>query len=616
MKVFKFPCGCKVPIRHDLPAVHGHPALTYNVEEMPLDCPAVWDLICSGRTKGVFQLESGLGKQWAKKAKPRSIEELSDLIAILRPGTLKSKSEHGISMTELYCRRKNGEMPVEYPIPALESILGKTYGVMVYQEQAIAIASQLAGFNLQEADTLRKAIGKKDTEIMSKTRKLFLEKAKEAGKLTEEEAITVFDNIEKSQRYQFNLAHSVAYAINAYYTAHYKAHFPLYFYTSYLRVADDKQDPMKEIKALVNDAKSFNIEVLPPRFNDLRKHFGTPDGVRVYFGLADVAKIGETKVDKLRAAVAASEKEISKPRDQWSWYEFLTKFSDNIDKTTIENMIRAGALRDLGLPRQLLLAEYDAYNRLSEGERKKIATLDQPLYGTVDVKESVEYDKPVYDKAEWKAYKAQLKLDKDGVITPNPIGTKKATKKVTRKETVLLDEPRHADNLKDMITHLLERPKAVGKGRRSKVAGILKMLESPPFKLEDTPHTIAKMEEETLGVPITYTHVSTVDKRGANTTCRAFRLGEDPRGTAKIAMCVEAIECNEITIRNGDSRGKLMAKMTVSDDTGSIDGVTLFAKAYEKYGHFLQRPNNVITIVGKRDRKDETTLIVDEVFET
>lgn len=584
-KYYKFPCGCRFKIDDNLPAVNGHPAIIYDIENIPLDCPNTWNLISSGRTKGVFQLESGLGKQWSKRIQPRSIEELADLVAALRPGSLKAKSEeYGISMTELYCRRKHGELPVEYSIPALEPILKRTYGIIIYQEQAIAIASILAGFSLQEADILRKAIGKKDTEAMSKARKMFLDKAKEVGILNEEEAVIVFDNIQKSQRYSFNLAHAVSYAMHSYQTAHYKAHFPLYFYTAYLRCANDRQDPMKEIKALINDARSFNIEVLPPSFTDIRKHFGT-DGTNVLFGLADISKIGDKKVDKLRQAVAAIEKGLGKPCEAWTWYEVLMSFSDEIDRTTMIQMIRAGAFRHLDIPRQLLLAEYDAYSRLKDGEKRAIALLGEPIYET---KRLYDGRKARRDEAGNVVY--QVNYDN------------------------VLDEPRNANSLTEAITAILDRPDAVSSRRRKSVESILGLLHNPPCKLEDTPHSIAKMEEETLGVPITYSRVETADRHSANATCKEFRLGETRKGL--ITLCVEINEINEITIKNGDSRGKLMAKMVVSDETGTIDGVTVFAKAYEKYGHILQRPDNVVIITGRRDRKDESTLIIDKVDET
>jgi DNA polymerase-3 subunit alpha len=162
-----------------------------------------WDLFAEGKTKGVFQLESNLGKSWSKKLAPTSIEELSALIAIIRPGTLKAFVD-GKSMTQHFVDRKHGREDVTYLHPSLEEILKTTYGVLVYQEQAMRIAQKIAGFNLQEADELRKAIGKKKADLMAKVKKKFISGAKKVGTVSKEEAEEIFGWIEKSARYSFN----------------------------------------------------------------------------------------------------------------------------------------------------------------------------------------------------------------------------------------------------------------------------------------------------------------------------------------------------------------------------------------------------------------------------
>ena len=137
------------------------------------DDEATWDLICSGRTKGVFQLESRLGSSWAKRAQPRSIDELADLVSIIRPGTLEAELD-GKSMTKHYTDRKAKIDETKYLHPALETVLGKTYGIIVYQEQAMRIATEIAGFTPEEADSLRKAMGKKDAALMKEVEEKFI----------------------------------------------------------------------------------------------------------------------------------------------------------------------------------------------------------------------------------------------------------------------------------------------------------------------------------------------------------------------------------------------------------------------------------------------------------
>lgn len=148
---------------------------TFNINDFYDD--RVWDLICDGRTKGVFQLESQLGRSWAKRVSPRNINELSALISLIRPGCLKAFTD-GKSMTQHYVDRKANLDPVVYPDDSLEHILQETYGVLVYQEQSMMIAQELAGFSLKEADSLRKAIGKKKAGLMAEVKKSFLSGAK------------------------------------------------------------------------------------------------------------------------------------------------------------------------------------------------------------------------------------------------------------------------------------------------------------------------------------------------------------------------------------------------------------------------------------------------------
>lgn len=174
-----------------------------DITNIDLNCPKTWKLIGEGNTRGCFQLESRLGRTIAKKLKPENIEQLSALISIIRPGSLEAIRE-GKSVTNHYIDKKNGQEEIDYFHSSLESILGSTYGEMIYQEQAIKIAKELAGFNPQEADNLRKAIGKKKPEEMAKLKTKFMEGCKQLNIVSEKDAEQIFGWIEKSQRYSFN----------------------------------------------------------------------------------------------------------------------------------------------------------------------------------------------------------------------------------------------------------------------------------------------------------------------------------------------------------------------------------------------------------------------------
>lgn len=189
-------CGCRLPLNEDGKAYMDY----YNIN---LKCPKTWELFCSGKTKGVFQLEQQLGQNWSKKIQPSNMEDVAALGALLRPGTLQAISD-GKNMTEHYVDRKLGQEPVEYMDPVLEPLMKDTYGIIVYQETAILLAKELAGFTMQEADSLRKAMGKKNSELMQELKIKFIEGCIKVDKITGEQAETIFGWIEKSQRYSFN----------------------------------------------------------------------------------------------------------------------------------------------------------------------------------------------------------------------------------------------------------------------------------------------------------------------------------------------------------------------------------------------------------------------------
>ena len=273
-----FDCGCSfntvdptAPDHHVINPIQEFPRCDVDIYQIPFDCTPTWDLLSSGQTKGVFQLEGHLGKIWAKKVKPTSLEDLGALVALIRPGVLRAISKPSIrfcrngvlkltqdgdirnvnikageqfelskynkskngkieihfptgselngkaivgedccnitpakSMTEQYADRKNLLEEVEYLHPALEPILHKTHGVLVYQESAMQISVSLAGFNEQEADVLRKAMGKKRSDIMAKVQDNFLTGCKATGIVNVEQAEEIFGWVRESQRYSFN----------------------------------------------------------------------------------------------------------------------------------------------------------------------------------------------------------------------------------------------------------------------------------------------------------------------------------------------------------------------------------------------------------------------------
>lgn len=372
----------------------------------------VWNLICEGRTKGVFQLESNLGRHWAKKVSPKNVNELAALISLIRPGCLKAYTD-GKSMTQHYADRKANLDPVVYPHESVEPILKETYGVLVYQEQSMMIAQKLAGFDLKEADALRKAIGKKKADLMEQVKKSFLQGAEEQGIVSKEVAEEIFSWIEKSSRYAFNKSHAVSYAINAYWSAYCKNYRMLDFYTSYLNRSDRKPKPQIEIKQLAMDAKLEGVEVYPPRLQYMYTNFTDIDG-KIYFGMRHIKNVGAKECEKIEQLT--SQQDVSK----YTWMDVLIKIINGckLNKRAVISLISVGAFNGANntRDRQEMLYEFDSWKNLSAREQKYIeenysskATLSQNIQSLIsnfkitsrrettvsDIKKSLE--NPFYD---------------------------------------------------------------------------------------------------------------------------------------------------------------------------------------------------------------------------
>lgn len=337
-----------------------------NFDNIDLECYKTWDLIGSGNTKGVFQLESRLGQSMAKKLRPENIEQLSALISIMRPGCLEAIRD-GKSVSNHYIDKKNAAECIDYFHPALEPVLKNTYGEMVYQEQAMEITKVIAGFNLSEADMLRKAIGKKKPEEMAKIKTLFMEKSKEQKIVNEKEADEIFGWIEKSQRYSFNKSHAISYAINAYVSAYAKAHFKNEFFVSYLRFAKDKIDPMREVYELVNNAIENNVKIYRPDLRKLNSDFILHDDI-IYFGLTNIKGIGQSVFTKII--------EYTKNIDlhNITINELLFMVLDKINNTAAKAMISVGAVDYMKISRKKILFYLDIIDNLSVREKEIILT--------------------------------------------------------------------------------------------------------------------------------------------------------------------------------------------------------------------------------------------------
>lgn len=351
-------CGCRFPLDDN-----GNIIFDPDITKINLDCKLTWDLISSGNTKGCFQLESRLGRSMAKKLKPESIEQLSALISIMRPGCLEAVRDNK-TVSNHYIDKKNGLESVDYFHPVLEPILSNTFGEMVYQEQAMQIAKDIAGFNLQEADMLRKAIGKKKADEMSKLKDKFIEGCKKIDIISEQQADQIFSWIEKSQRYSFNKSHAVSYAMNAYLSAYSKAHFTRTFFASYLKFAKDKIDAQQEIKELIQNASQMDIDVSTPDIRKVNRHFVLKNKI-IYFGLTDIKGVGQSVFNKLENLTANIDIETV------PWTELLFSVLVNLNSIAVKALISAGALDHYNKTRNSMLFEYNIVGDLTKKEIEK-----------------------------------------------------------------------------------------------------------------------------------------------------------------------------------------------------------------------------------------------------
>ena len=372
--MFKFDCGCEFPILDEkINPNTGFPSIDLDFSKINYECAKTWDIFKSGNTKGIFQLETYLGQAWSKRTLPESIEDVGALISAIRPGVLKASLD-GKTMTQHYADRKIGQEEITILDANIEDILKPTQGILIYQEQSILIARKLGGFNLAQADILRRAIGKKEADTMTMVENMFIDGCKKVGLVSEEKAKEIWSWIRKSERYAFNKSHAISYSKTAYYTAYIKQHFPLQFYCSWLKHAKEKIDPQKEVKDLVSDAKTFGIEIHKPSLKYLQtgEDFAIIDKT-IYFGVRNIKRVGEASVNKLIKTINEFETRFNKNIGQFNWIEFLIYISPNINKTVIQNIILSGALEYMNVSRRKMLYEYNIWSELTDKEQEFIA---------------------------------------------------------------------------------------------------------------------------------------------------------------------------------------------------------------------------------------------------
>jgi len=358
-----------------------HEGVDLCVESIPLDDDATFALLREGRTSGIFQLESSGMTNLIRRVQPDRFEDLIALLALYRPGPLES------GMTDEYVERRRGQREVSYPHPGLKDVLEETYGLPIYQDQLMLMAQALAGFTLAEADILRKAMGKKQKDLMESLRAKFIDGCRANG-VSPELGARSFEDMEKFSRYGFNKSHTTAYAFVSYWTAYLKAHYPTCFMAALLTSAQGDLDKVAEY---IGECRDMGIDVQPPDVNESRRSFAPAGEGRIRFGLAAVKHVGSVAIDiilNVRKEPFTSLFDLCRQIEE-----------DGVDRETLEALIKAGAFDRFRASRRGLLRHLSEGLELMQVARHERVTGQTSFFGDMPVTAA----DPVITEAEFEA---------------------------------------------------------------------------------------------------------------------------------------------------------------------------------------------------------------------
>jgi DNA polymerase III subunit alpha len=336
-----------------------------DLAKISLEDKKTFELLSRGETTGVFQLESAGMKRYIKKLKPNTFEDIVAMVALYRPGPMQWIDD--------FIDRKHGKKKVEYAHPLAENALKNTYGVIVYQEQVMQISKDMAGFTGGEADTLRKAMGKKIADLMKKMRVQFIEGSVKNG-VSEKVANSVFDAMEEFAAYAFNKSHAACYALIAYQTAYLKAHYPAAFMAALMTSNYNDQD---KIAMEIEECRRMKIEVLPPDVNESFSEFGVvKETGKIRFGLKAIKNVGEGIIEAILDARAKGGK-----------FKNIEDFarrvsSSHLNKKVLEALAKSGSLESLGVDMGQVIEYYDKITSYSQKIQNGESNGQMDLFGS------------------------------------------------------------------------------------------------------------------------------------------------------------------------------------------------------------------------------------------
>lgn len=340
-----------------------------NISKIPLDDKKTFKLLGQAQGLGIFQLESSGMRDLLKKIKPTQFEDLISILALYRPGPM------GSGMLDDFIKGKKGEVTVKYPHHKLKPILKETFGIIVYQEQVMQMASVLAGFSMTQADHLRRAMSKKISTVMDKMRKTFVEGCYKTSRIKENEANKLFDLIDYFSGYGFNRSHSAAYALISYQTAFLKANYPVEFMCALLTNEKDNTDKIVEY---VKECGLMDLTVLPPDVNASITEFSVVDQKTIRFGLLAVKNIGKAAIESI-----IENRNVNGPFK--SLYEFCERLDLRaVNRKVVESLIKCGAFDCFKVYRSQLMAIVDKALELGANAQKEKASGQFSFFNMVE----------------------------------------------------------------------------------------------------------------------------------------------------------------------------------------------------------------------------------------
>lgn len=501
-----------------------------DITKIAMDDEKTFKLFRSGKTTGIFQLESSGMQEILVKMRPERFEDIIAILALYRPGPL------GSGMVEQFIKRKKGEIPVEYQTEELKDILSETYGVMVYQEQVMKTANVVAGFTLGGADLLRRAMGKKKPEEMERLSKLFIEGAQKRN-IPEKTAKEIFELMAYFAGYGFNKSHSAAYALITYQVAYLKTHYPTELMAAILTCEMGNSD---KLTRYINECREMGIKILPPDINESSAYF-TVIGDVIRFGFAAIKNVGMSAISAILAARDSDNKFTS-------LFALCKRINLNkVTKRNIEWLIKSGAFDSMGYKRSQLIEVIDQAIEIGNKARKAKESNQSSLFLISEAEEEEVFNEKLPDIAELDKITI-LKDEKEALgffVTGHPLDKYKkeiVSMGLKNSEQLQESEDKNVVNTYGLISQIRKTTT-----KRGNAMAYLNMEDlSGSYETVVFPKVYETIQDKEFGLTPVYIK-GTVDKTERGSKVLAEEIGPLETLIAESAKKVELTLCAKLT---------------------------------------------------------------------